>query len=148
MIKNLRTDTYDNNLFIDIKTFKNEDCNGKLYTRYKVENIPIQKWNCLTISVDTLLMDVYLDGKLYSSFILPATFDNDNSTDTNESNIYLGNLYTDSNKNNIGFQGFITRVRFEPNAINTQEALNIYKAGINKSLLSSIFNKYSLKFHF
>ena len=145
-------DAYDNNLFIDVKTFQNDDCNGdskQLYTRYKIENIPIQKWNCLTISVDTLLMDVYLDGKLYSSFILPSTFDTDNSGDTNENNIYLGNLFkSPANTTNIGFQGFITRVRFEPNAINTQEALNIYKAGINKSLLSSVFNKYGLKVSF
>ena len=54
-------DKFDNNLFIDVKTFKNEDCDQESYTRYKVENIPIQKWNCLTISVDTLLMDV-LEG--------------------------------------------------------------------------------------
>ncbi len=145
-------DSFDNNLFIDVKTFQNDDCTtdgDKLYTRYKIENIPIQKWNCLTISVDTLLMDVYLDGKLYSSFILPATFDTDNSGDINENNIYLGNLFkSPGNTTNIGFQGFITRVRFEPNAINTQEALNIYKAGINKSLLSSVFNKYGLKVSF
>tara|TARA_Y100000389_G_scaffold193937_1_gene223298 strand:- start:5962 stop:6861 length:900 start_codon:yes stop_codon:yes gene_type:complete len=145
-------DSFDNNIFIDVKTFKNDECSDDLYTRYKIENIPIQKWNCLTISVDTLLMDVYLDGKLYSSFILPSTFDNDNSSQLNENNIYLGNLLkqeqSSANTTNIGFQGFITRVRYEPNAINTQEALNIYKAGINKSLLSSVFNKYGLKVSF
>ena len=145
-------DSFDNNIFIDVKTFKNDECSDDLYTRYKIENIPIQKWNCLTISVDTLLMDVYLDGKLYSSFILPSTFDNDNSSQLNENNIYLGNLLKQeqslANTTNIGFQGFITRVRYEPNAINTQEALNIYKAGINKSLLSSVFNKYGLKVSF
>ena len=93
-----------------------------------------------------------VDGKLYSSFILPSTFDNDNSSQLNENNIYLGNLLKQeqslANTTNIGFQGFITRVRYEPNAINTQEALNIYKAGINKSLLSSVFNKYGLKVSF
>lgn len=152
-------DKFDNNLFIDVKTFQTDDCNSdgdqsnKLYTRYKVENIPIQKWNCLTISVDTLLMDVYLDGKLYSSFILPSTFDNNETQNPDGNHIYLGNLVESSvgqsgNDVNIGFQGFITRIRFEPNAINTQEALNIYKAGINKSLVSSIFNKYSLKVSF
>ena len=141
-------DRFDNNLFIDIKTFKNDECNEGQYTRYKIENIPIQKWNCLTVSIDTLLMDVYLDGKLYNSFILPSTFDNDDSGQSDGNNIYLGNLTDAQNVINGGFQGFITRVRFEGNAINTQDALNIYKAGINKSLLSSVFNKYSLKVSF
>lgn len=147
-------DKFDNNLFIDIKTFSNDECNDAdntkgQYTRYKIENIPIQKWNCLTVSIDTLLMDVYLDGKLYNSFILPSTFDTNDSGQADGNNIYLGNLSDNANDgNNGGFQGFITRVRFEGNAINTQDALNIYKAGINKSLLSSVFNKYSLKVSF
>ena len=152
-------DQYDNNLFIDIASMENnKDCTSTagtstpgtstpgtstagpdIYTRYKIENIPIQKWNCLTISVDTLILDVYLDGKLINSFILPSTFDPGNE----KNNIYLGN-----NPKSSGFQGFITRVRYEPNSINTQEALNIYKAGINKSLLKSLFNRYSLKVSF
>lgn len=140
----LSLDQYDNNLFIDIASIENmKDCTTPdppdIYTRYKIENIPIQKWNCLTISVDTLLLDVYLDGKLINSFILPSTFDPGDE----KNNIYLGNSPLGN-----GFQGFITRVRYEPNSINTQEALNIYKAGIDKSLLKSLFNRYSLKVSF
>lgn len=144
----LTLDQYDNNLFIDIASMRNDtnctkDENRKdIHTRYKIENIPIQKWNCLTISVDTLLLDVYLDGKLMNSFILPSTFNPGDQAN----NIYLGNGKSDTNI--YGFQGFITRVRYEPNAINTQEALNIYRAGINKSLLKSIFNRYSMKVSF
>ena len=147
----LSLDQYDNNLFVDIASMEN-DTNCKdvvnnvrikdIYTRYKIENIPIQKWNCLTISVDTLVLDVYLDGKLMNSFILPSTFD----PGEGKNNIYLGKA--DTLTGLTGFQGYITRVRYEPNAINTQEALNIYKAGIDKSLLKSLFNRYSLKVSF
>jgi len=143
----LSLDKYDNNLFIDIATHKDNKCtdaNKRRFTRYAVENIPIQKWNCLTISIDSLLMDVYLDGKLINSFILHGVYKAEN-----EPNIYLGKLKrTSSDSLDDGFAGFITRVRFEGNAINSQEALNIYKAGINSSLLKSIFNKYSLKVSF
>lgn len=143
----LSLDKYDNNLFIDIATHTDNQCNetGKRrFTRYAVENIPIQKWNCLTISIDSLLMDVYLDGKLINSFILHGVYKAEN-----EPNIYLGKLKNSSSPNlDDGFAGFITRVRFEGNAINSQEALNIYKAGINSSLLKSVFNKYSLKVSF
>ena len=143
----LSLDKYDNNLFIDIATHKDNKCTDpakRRFTRYAVENIPIQKWNCLTISIDSLLMDVYLDGKLINSFILHGVYKAEN-----EPNIYLGKLTeSSSDKLDDGFAGFITRVRFEGNAINSQEALNIYKAGINGSLLKSVFNKYSLKVSF
>ena len=59
-------------------------------------------------------------------------------------NLYLGNLGTP----NIGFEGFITRVRYQPQAINPQEAYNIYKEGINASLANSLYNKYGLKVSF
>lgn len=143
----LSLDTYDNNLFIDIATHTDNKCKDagkRRFTRYAVENIPIQKWNCLTISIDSLLMDVYLDGKLINSFILHGVYKAEN-----EPNIYLGKLKSSANQNlDDGFAGFITRVRFEGNAINSQEALNIYKAGINGSLLKSVFNRYSLKVSF
>ena len=46
------------------------------YTRYVVKNVPIQKWNCLILSVDTKTFDVYLDGKLRNSFILHGIYKN------------------------------------------------------------------------
>lgn len=152
---------YDNDLFIDIKTVKSageQDCTSpkEFFTRYKIENIPIQKWNCLTISIDTLLLDVYLDGRLYSSFVLPGVYDPDVGTGQGNNHIYLGNLVRSragaaagtNAQGTTGFIGFITRIRWESNAINTQDAMNIYREGINKSLLNSIFNKYSLKVSF
>ena len=50
--------------------------------------------------------------------------------------------------NNTSFEGFITRIRYEGNSINPQDAYNIYKEGINSSLATSIFNKYRLKISF
>ena len=48
-----------------------------VYTRYVIKNIAIQKWNCLTLSVDNKTLDVYLDGKLRNSFILPGIYKGD-----------------------------------------------------------------------
>ena len=138
-------DKYENNLFIDIETYddgRSTTDSSACYTRYKIENIPIQKWNCLTLSVDTKTLDVYLDGKLRNSFILHGIYKN-KYEDNSKKNIYLGN-----NGNSPGFEGFITRVRYEPNSINPQEAYNIYRDGINASLANSIFNKYRLKVSF
>ena len=147
---NICLDSYDNNLLIDIETYGENRCRdtpqplsgslNSIVTRHKISNIPLQKWNCLILSVDTKTFDIYLDGKLRNSFILDGTY---NSSGTKK-NIYLGNVI-----NGVpGFEGFITRVRYEPNQINPQQAYKIYKDGINASLANSLFNQYSLKVSF
>jgi len=147
---NICLDSYDNNLLIDIETYGENRCRdtpqplsgslNSIVTRHKISNIPLQKWNCLILSVDTKTFDVYLDGKLRNSFILDGTYNSSGS----KKNIYLGNVI-----NGVpGFEGFITRVRYEPNPINPQQAYKIYKDGINASLANSLFNQYSLKVSF
>lgn len=147
---NICLDKYDNNLLIDIETYGENKCKdtpqstnatlNSIVTRHKISNIPLQKWNCLILSVDTKTFDVYLDGKLRNSFILDGTYNSSGS----KKNIYLGNVI-----NGVpGFEGFITRVRYEPNPINPQQAYKIYKDGINASLANSLFNQYSLKVSF
>ncbi len=139
-------DKYENNLFLDIETYSETEGsagNKTTFTRYLIKNIPIQKWNCLTLSVDTKTLDVYLDGKLRNSFILPGIYNNGLDDPTAKKNIYIGNAIS-----NIGFEGFITRIRYQPNAINPQEAYNIYKEGISASLAKSLYNKYGLKVSF
>ena len=148
---NIALDKYENNLFIDIECF--QDRVGTTaqplqtyYTRYKIPNISVQKWNNLTISVDTRTLDVYLDGKLRNSFMMHGLYKNYYDTVTPK-NIYLGNM-SSSNPNNIGFEGFITRIRYIGESSNPQDAYNFYKEGINASLAASLFNKYSLKVSF
>jgi hypothetical protein len=136
-------DKYENNLLIDIETYSYSTENKTTYTRYLIKNIPIQKWNNITVSVDTKTMDVYLDGKLRNSFILHGIYKN-KYENNGQKNIYLGNL----GGSNIGFEGYITRVRYQPNSINPQEAYNIYKNGISTSLAKTMYNKYSLKVSF
>ena len=139
-------DKYENNLLIDIETYNdspNSNSESSTFTRYIIKNISVQKWNCLTISVDTKTLDVYLDGKLRNSFILNGLYRNKLGNNQTK-NIYLGNMGTP----NIGFEGFITRVRYQTNSIDPQYAYQIYKDGINYSSAKSLFNKYGLKVSF
>ena len=148
-------DKYDNNLFIDIECYDSSTVRMS-YTRYKIPNISIQKWNNLTMSVDGRTLDVYLDGKLRNSFIMHGLYRNSYGTRLLK-NIYLGNVgptsttsttsTTSANSTN-GFEGFITRIRFLGESCNPQDAYNFYKEGINASLANSLFNKYSLKVSF
>ena len=145
---NIALDKYENNLFIDIECFQDRagptaQPDQTIYARYKIPNVAVQKWNNLTISVDGRTLDVYLDGKLRNSFILHGLYKNYYDTTTLK-NIYLGNI----NSTNLGFEGFITRVRYLSDSCNPQDAYNFYKDGINASLAQSLFNKYSLKVSF
>jgi hypothetical protein len=150
---NIALDKYENNLFIDIECFPDRPRTTNqpeqtIYARYKIPNVSVQKWNNLTLSVDGRTLDVYLDGKLRNSFILHGLYKNFYSSNAKK-NIYLGTLPGGTTSNgNKGFEGFITRVRFEGDSCNPQDAYNIYKEGIDASLANSIFNKYSLKVSF
>ena len=152
---NIALDKYENNLFIDIETYLDKQSRGTgtgggnnlNYTRYKIPNIPVQKWNNLTLSIDTRTLDVYLDGKLRNSFILHGLYKN-YDTSLIKRNIYIGNMQLAGTTTNSSFEGFITRIRYEGNAINPQDAYNIYKEGINSSLATNIFIKYRLKVSF
>ena len=143
---NICLDKFENNLFIDIETYSNTGLltdNTSTFTRYKISNISIQKWNCLTLCVDSRTMDVYLDGKLVNSFILHGLYKNmyDNNV---EKNIYLGHI----TKQTSGFEGKITRIRYQPDALNPEQVYSIYKDGINSSLAKSLFSRYNLKVSF
>ena len=149
---NIALDKYENNLFIDIETYLDKvqsstSSNQTNYTRYKIPNIPVQKWNNLTLSVDTRTLDVYLDGKLRNSFILHGLYKNYDTSQVKK-NIYIGNMQLPGSTSNSSFEGYITRIRYEGNSINPQDAYKIYKAGINSKLATTLFNKYRLKVSF
>jgi len=142
---NICLDKFENNLFVDVETYPDSSTisdTESTFTRYKISNIPVQKWNCLTLCIDTRTMDVYLDGKLVNSFILHGLYKNVYENYTKK-NMYLGNI-----GNNNGFEGFITRIRYDPYALNPEEVYKIYKEGIDQSLARSLFNKYKLKVSF
>ena len=95
-----------------------------------VSNIPIQKWVNLTLSVYGRSMDIYIDGKLVRTCLLPGV-----ACVNNNSNIYVTPLG--------GFEGWTSKLQYFPNSINPQEAWNIYTRGY--SSWSSMFNSYQVE---
>lgn len=132
-------DEYENNLLIGINnTVSSSIITGSnAFNAYNIQNVPLQKWNCLIISVNNRTMDVYLEGKLINSYILEGYYKPfPNST------IWLGN-----NSSNY-YDGYLTRVRYQASSITPEEAYTIYKEGINSSLMGDFLNKYRLKVGF
>lgn len=97
-----------------------------------IENIPIQKWFNVIVSLYGLTMDVYLDGKLVRTCVMPGVPQVNNTADINVTN-------------NGGFSGWTTKFQYWSDASNPQQAYNIYKAGFGGSILGNAASKYRLQ---
>jgi hypothetical protein len=97
-----------------------------------ISNVPIQKWSNLFISVYGRTLDLYLDGKLVRTCVLPGVANIDSNAP-----VYVTPMG--------GFSGWTSRFQYWAEASNPQKAWDVYKAGYGGSLLGSIFGKYTIK---
>jgi hypothetical protein len=97
-----------------------------------VSNIPIQKWVNLTLSVYGRTLDLYIDGKLVRTCLLPGIANVNNNAD-----IYV--------TPKGGFNGWTSNLQYYPNSINPQEAWNIYTKGYGGGMLSNLFGSYQVE---
>jgi len=95
-----------------------------------VANVPIQKWVNLVISVYGRSMDLYIDGKLVRTCLLPGV-----ASVNNNANIYV----TPAG----GFDGWTSKLQYYPNSLNPQEVWNIYTQGYTN--WASMFNAYQIQ---
>jgi len=95
-----------------------------------VANVPIQKWVNLVVSVYGRSMDLYIDGKLVRTCLLPGV-----ANVNNNSNVYITPLG--------GFEGWTAKFQYYPDSLNPQEVWNIYTKGYTS--WSSMFNSYQLQ---
>jgi hypothetical protein len=95
-----------------------------------VANVPIQRWVNLILSVYGRTMDLYIDGKLVRTCLLPGVA----SINAN-ANIHV----TPAG----GFDGWTSKLQYYPNSINPQQAWNIYSQGY--SSWNSMFGAYQLQ---
>ena len=97
-----------------------------------ISNIPIQKWCNFFISAYGRTLDLYLDGKLVRTCVLPGVANIDSNAP-----VYITPIG--------GFSGWTSRFQYWAEASNPQKAWDVYKAGYGGSLLGSIFGKYTIK---
>jgi len=90
-----------------------------------IGNIPIQKWVNLVLSVYGRTMDLYIDGKLVRTCLLPGIASVNNNADIH---------VTPSG----GFDGWTSNLQYYPNSLNPQEVWNIYSRGYSN--FTSMFN--------
>lgn len=126
-----------NNIIVSLAVFpgldeKPTDGNNFIVHSCGISNVPIQRWCNLFISVYGRTLDLYLDGKLVRTCVLPGVAKIDSSAP-----IFITPMG--------GFSGWTSRFQYWPDASNPQKAWDIYKAGYGGSLLGSLFGKYNIK---
>jgi hypothetical protein len=97
-----------------------------------VANVPVQKWVNLTISVYGRSLDVYIDGKLVKTCLLPGVANINNNAD-----VYVTPVG--------GFDGWTSRFQYYPNSLNPQQAYNIYANGYGGSMFSNLLQGYQVQ---
>jgi hypothetical protein len=96
----------------------------------KVENIPLQRWTNYIMVVNGRSLDIYVDGKLVKTCVIPGVPSLDDSS-------------TLTITPNGGFSGFTSALRYINYAINPSEAYSIYKEGYGSS---NPLGNYKMKF--
>jgi len=103
----------------------------------RVSNIPLQKWVNLIISVYGRSLDVYVDGKLVRTCVLPGV---PNASAVTGSDIQI--------TPGSGFTGETSQFMYWAGATNPTEASAIYRKGYGGSMLGNLLNKYRFQFTF
>ena len=132
-------DAHSNNLNVNIAYHdpQGNSETAKIHT-CKVRSIPLQKWVNVTMTVNNRALDVYVDGRLTRTCMIPG--------------VPLSGLYSDlyisnsSKSGNPGFSGRISDLTVYNYAVNPQQAFDIYRRGSSMTGLGSMFSRYQLKF--
>ena len=118
----------ENNLAVSLSCFGSPDSptNGDKTTLHTamVSNIPIQRWVNLLISVYGRTLDIYIDGKLVRTSVLPGI-----ASVKNNANVFVTPMG--------GFDGWTSKLQYWPNAYNTQQAWNTYLKGYKSAIFGS-----------
>lgn len=117
----------ENNLIISLAVYPGEDSTPDAGSNFiihtcGVANIPIQKWVNLLISVYGRTLDIYIDGKLVRTCLLPGV-----AKVESDSPVYI--------TPNGGFSGWTSKFQYWPDSSDPQKAWDIYKKGYGGSSL-------------
>ena len=88
------------------------------YGDYKLENIRLQTWNHFVISMWGKTMDIYLNGKLARTFLLPVELEPS-----------LPEQLEVGEEKEKTYDGYFSRLRYYPRTITPREVYKLYENG-------------------
>lgn len=117
-----------NNLAVDYTVYSEIDGNPKT-SSCVLENIPLQRWTHLVVTLNNRALDIYIDGKLVKTCVLSGV--------VKQSNPSIVEITPGG-----GFAGYLSNLKMFSNAITPQKAYDLYKEGNGAS---GLFNQYGVK---
>jgi len=106
----------ENNVKIETTVYPSSRSDSGSTHTCNVANVPIQKWVNLIVSLYGRTLDVYIDGKLTRTCVLPGV-----AKISPNAPVYVTPLG--------GFSGYTSNINYYGDALNPQQAYNIYRAG-------------------
>ena len=101
-----------------------------------LENVPLQAWANIIMTVNNRTLDLYLDGKLVRTCVLPGVPKVGTGSDV---------FVTPGG----GFGGFVSNFQYFARAVNPRQAYAIYREGPGTgSFVGDLFNRYRIKIAF
>lgn len=101
-------------------TFNGEALKGKAGAKCSVKDVELQKWILFTFCLNNKVMDIYMDGKLARSCVLPSMFSVGGDV-TKPLSVKMAGYG--------GFGGFIGRTVMTNYAMNPEEVWKLYMGG-------------------
>jgi hypothetical protein len=101
-----------------------------LYTT-GVKNVPIQRWVHSVLCVYDRTVEIYIDGKLARTSVMPNVITNISET----AEIYLSPGTSASE--NVGFSGYTSNLKYYPHPITPVEVWNLYRGGPGTGISNS-----------
>jgi len=125
-----------NNLTISVACYPSQSgSSAPVVHACTVENIPLQRWVNIIASLNGRTLDVYINGKLVRTCVLPGV-------------AKVNPTAPVAVTPNGGFSGWTSETTYRPASVNPQEAWNIYSKGFGGNILSNLFNKYRIRVSF
>ena len=110
----------ENNLKIETTVYPSAQSATASTHTCNVDNVPVQKWVNAIVSLYGRTMDIYIDGKLVRTCVLPGV-----AKIANDAPVYV--------TPQGGFSGYTSNIHYYANSLNPQEAYNIYRSGYGGS---------------
>ena len=128
-----------NNIIISVACYGNgstgnPDTGSTIVHKCELSNFPLQKWVNLIIGLNGQTLDVYIDGKLTRTCVLPGP------AIKAEGDVYV--------TPGGGFNGYTANFQYWSQPVNPQQAYNIYKSGYGSSGLANMFGNYGVRVQF
>jgi len=132
-----------NNVEVDLGTYASNTASGDMSgvvttqtDQCTLENIPIQAWANVLVTLNNRALDLYLDGKLVRTCVLPGV----PKMSSGEPLVIAPEK---------GFEGYISNFQYFSRAVNPREAYAIYREGPGGSnWFTNLINKYRIKIAF